>query len=104
MGAIYAGAAAPELSALTEYGEHVGLAFQIIDDVLDVEESSEALGKTAGKDQAQQKITFPAVYGLERSREMAEEQRLAAHGALERFGERAERLRQIADFIVQRKA
>ena len=53
-----------ELAALSQYGEHVGLAFQIIDDVLDVEESSEALGKTAGKDQAQQKITFPAVYGL----------------------------------------
>jgi len=104
MGAIYAGATPGELQALTEYGEHIGLAFQIIDDVLDVEESSEALGKTAGKDEAQQKITFPAVYGLQRSREMAEEERLAAHAALERFHDRAERLRQIADFVVQRKA
>ena len=104
IGAIYAGATDEQLSALSAYGEHVGLAFQIIDDVLDVEESSEALGKTAGKDQAQQKITFPAVYGLERSRIMAEEERLAAHAALASFGERAERLRQIADFIVQRKA
>lgn len=103
MGAIYAGAAEDELSALSQYGEHVGLAFQIIDDVLDVEESSEALGKTAGKDQAQQKITFPAVYGLEKSREMAEEERIAAHVALRIFDDRAERLRQIADFIVQRK-
>jgi geranylgeranyl diphosphate synthase, type II len=103
MGAIYAGAQSDELAALTAYGEHVGLAFQIIDDVLDVEESSEALGKTAGKDEAQQKITFPAVYGLERSREMAEEERLAAHAALGRFDERAGRLRQIADFVVQRK-
>ena len=104
MGAIYAGASAAELAALSEYGEHVGLAFQIVDDVLDVEGSSEALGKTAGKDQAQQKITFPAVYGLERSRRMAEEERLAAHAALALFGDRAERLRQIADFIVKRKA
>jgi geranylgeranyl diphosphate synthase type II len=104
MGAIYAGATDEELAALSEYGEHVGLAFQIIDDVLDVEESSEALGKTAGKDQAQQKITFPAVYGLERSREMAEEERLQSHVALRMFDDRAERLRQIADFVVQRKA
>jgi len=103
-GAIYAGASAAELAALSEYGEHVGLAFQIVDDVLDVEGSSEALGKTAGKDQAQQKITFPAVYGLERSRQMAEEERLAAHAALALFGDRAERLRQIADFIVKRNA
>jgi geranylgeranyl diphosphate synthase type II len=104
MGAIYAGASAQELDALTAYGEHIGLAFQIIDDVLDVEESSEALGKTAGKDEAQQKITFPAVYGLQQSRKMAEEERLAAHAALGCFDERADRLRQIADFIVQRKA
>jgi geranylgeranyl diphosphate synthase type II len=103
MGAIYAGANETELAALSAYGEHAGLAFQIVDDVLDVEESSEALGKTAGKDEAQQKITFPAVYGLERSRQMAEDERLAAHAALRMFGERAERLRQLADFIVQRK-
>ncbi|HLH01474.1 MAG TPA: farnesyl diphosphate synthase [Bryobacteraceae bacterium] len=104
IGGIYAGATPDQLAALSAYGEHIGLAFQIIDDVLDIEESSEALGKTAGKDQAQQKITFPAVYGLERSRIMAEEERLAAHAALASFGNRAERLRQIADFIVQRKA
>lgn len=104
MGAIYAGATHEELTALSEFGERVGLAFQIIDDVLDVEESSESLGKTAGKDAAQQKITFPAVYGLERSRAMAEEERLAAHRALHTFGDRADRLRQIADFVVQRKA
>jgi geranylgeranyl diphosphate synthase, type II len=104
MGAIYAGATDQEVDALSSYGEHIGLAFQIIDDVLDVEESSEALGKTAGKDEAQQKITFPAVYGLEQSRQMAEEERLAAHVALRLFDDRADRLRQIADFIVQRKA
>jgi geranylgeranyl diphosphate synthase type II len=103
MGAIYAGATSEEFAALSEFGERVGLAFQIIDDVLDVEESSEKLGKTAGKDAAQHKVTFPAVYGLERSRTMAEEERLAAHAALRIFDDRADRLRQIADFIVQRK-
>src|SRR6202034_124980 len=71
MGGIYAGADRVQLDALSRYGEHIGLAFQIVDDVLDVEQSSEALGKTAGKDAKQQKITFPAVYGIEKSREMA---------------------------------
>jgi len=71
MGAIYAGATDDQLAALTCFGEHIGLAFQIVDDILDVEQSSEALGKTAGKDAAQKKITFPAVYGLDRSRAMA---------------------------------
>ena len=104
MGAITAGADKAELKALSCYGRHVGLAFQIVDDILDVEESSEALGKTAGKDAAQGKITFPAVYGLERSRSMAEEERAAAHEALAAFGSRAERLRQIADVIVRRKS
>ncbi len=104
IGGIYAGATEKELNALSDYGAHVGLAFQIVDDVLDVEESSESLGKTAGKDQAQKKVTFPAVYGLTRSREMAEEERLSAHVALRVFDDRAERLRQIADFVVHRKA
>jgi geranylgeranyl diphosphate synthase type II len=104
MGAIYAGAGDAKLASLTEFGEHVGLAFQIVDDVLDVEQPSETLGKTAGKDAAQQKITFPAVYGLERSRIMAEEQRTAAHAALDIFGDRAQRLRELADLIVHRKA
>jgi geranylgeranyl diphosphate synthase type II len=104
MGAIYAGADAEQLRALSGFGEHVGLAFQIVDDILDVEQSSEALGKTAGKDAAQNKITFPAVYGIERSREMAEEERLAAHLALQPFDERAQRLRELADLVVRRQA
>ncbi len=104
MGAMYVGANDEELAALSCFGEHAGLAFQIVDDILDVEQSSEALGKTAGKDAQQQKITFPAVYGLERSREMAEQQRLNAHKAVEMFGGRAQRLREIADMIVYRKA
>jgi len=104
MGAIYAGATPGQLTALSAFGEHIGLAFQMIDDILDVEESSEALGKTAGKDAQQQKITFPAVYGLAESRRMAETERLKAHSALESFGARAHRLRELADLIVQRKA
>jgi geranylgeranyl diphosphate synthase, type II len=104
MGGIYAGADRSQFDALSRYGEHVGLAFQIVDDVLDVEQSSETLGKTAGKDAQQHKITFPAVYGLERSRAMAEEERLAAHLALRPLDERAERLRELADFIVHRRA
>jgi geranylgeranyl diphosphate synthase type II len=103
-GAIYAGAEEDQLAALTSYGEHIGLAFQIVDDVLDVEQSSEALGKTAGKDAQQHKITFPAVYGLARSKAMAEEERLAAHTALRSFDSRADRLRQLADLVVRRKA
>jgi geranylgeranyl diphosphate synthase type II len=104
LGALHAGAGDGELAAISAYGEHIGLAFQIVDDVLDVVESSEALGKTAGKDAAQHKITFPAVYGLERSKVMAEAERQRAHAALEIFGGRAERLRQLADLVVDRKA
>jgi geranylgeranyl diphosphate synthase type II len=104
MGAIYAGATEQQYAALSCYGEHVGLAFQIVDDILDVEESSEALGKTAGKDAAQQKITFPAVYGLEASHRMAAEECTRAHDALAPFGERAARLRELADLIVKRKS
>jgi geranylgeranyl diphosphate synthase type II len=103
MGAIYGGATPEELESLTDYGERVGLAFQIVDDILDVEQTSEKLGKTAGKDQEQQKITFPAVFGLERSRQMAEQERLNAHAALQNFDDRADRLRQLADLIVQRQ-
>jgi geranylgeranyl diphosphate synthase type II len=103
MGGIYAGADHDQLNALSCYGEHVGLAFQIVDDLLDVEQSSETLGKTAGKDAQQNKITFPAVYGLERSRRMAEQERVAAHLALRPLDDRAERLRELADLIVHRK-
>jgi geranylgeranyl diphosphate synthase type II len=93
-----------QYAALSCYGEHVGLAFQIVDDILDVEESSEALGKTAGKDAQQQKITFPAVYGLDDSRRMAAVECERAHQTLEPFADRAARLHELADMIVQRKS
>ena len=104
LGAIYAGATPAEYEALSCYGEHVGLAFQIVDDILDVEQSSEALGKTAGKDAEQHKITFPAVYGLEESRRMAAVECARAHEALAVFGARAARLDELADLIVERKS
>jgi geranylgeranyl diphosphate synthase, type II len=104
MGAMYAGATEEQYNALSCYGEHVGLAFQIVDDILDVEESSESLGKTAGKDAQQHKITFPAVYGLETSRSMAEAECERAHRVLEGFGPRAARLHELADLIVRRKS
>jgi geranylgeranyl diphosphate synthase type II len=104
MGGICAAGRTAQIAALSEYGEHVGLAFQIVDDILDVEQSSEALGKTAGKDAAQGKITFPAVYGLEDSRRMARDECAKAHDALASFGTRAQRLHDIADLIVYRKS
>jgi geranylgeranyl diphosphate synthase type II len=104
LGAIYAGASEAQYAALSCYGERVGLAFQIVDDILDVEESSESLGKTAGKDAEQHKITFPAVYGLETSHRMAEEECVRAHQVLEPFGFRALRLHELADLIVHRKS
>jgi geranylgeranyl diphosphate synthase, type II len=104
LGAIYGGASDEQYAALSCYGEHVGLAFQIVDDILDVEESSEGLGKTAGKDAQQQKITFPAVYGLDESRRMAAEECELAHQTLEPFADRAARLHELADMIVHRKS
>jgi geranylgeranyl diphosphate synthase type II len=104
MGAICAGARSDQYDALSEYGEHVGLAFQIVDDILDVEQPSEALGKTAGKDAQQGKITFPAVYGLDRSKQMADVELVRAHECLRMFGARAFWLHELADLVVNRKA
>lgn len=104
MGAISADADEARLQPLSEYGEHVGLAFQIVDDILDVEESSEALGKTAGKDAQQHKITFPLVYGLAESRRMAEKECQRAQESLQPLGPRGARLRELAQHIVSRKS
>lgn len=104
LGAIHAGATAEQLDAISAYGEHIGLAFQIVDDILDVTQTSEQLGKTAGKDAEQHKITFPAVYGLEQSNAMAEEQRVLSHEALVMFGTRARRLHELADLVVDRRS
>jgi geranylgeranyl diphosphate synthase, type II len=103
-GALCAGAAAKDVARLRKFGETIGWAFQVTDDILDVEESSAALGKTAGKDIAQQKATYPALYGLPRSHEIANELANKAITALEPDGERAARLREIAEFLVLRRA
>ena len=104
LGAICAGAGDAHYQALSCYGEHIGLAFQIVDDILDVEESSAALGKTAGKDAQQHKITFPTVYGVAESRRMAGIECLRAHETLAPFGARAGHLHELADLIVHRKS
>jgi geranylgeranyl diphosphate synthase type II len=101
-GAILGGGSAGEVSALGRYGEGVGLAFQIVDDILDQEGSAEGLGKTVGKDRRAGKATFPALLGIPASRRRAERAAAAAIGALGRFGRRAGRLTDLARFIVER--
>ncbi|MGE5638990.1 MAG: polyprenyl synthetase family protein [Clostridia bacterium] len=88
---------------LDRYAKAIGLAFQVVDDVLDAEASTATLGKTAGKDSKQGKATYVAALGLARAKEHAEALRGEASAALQVFGERAARLRQLADFIVLRK-
>ncbi len=102
-GAMAGGAAREDVERLRRFGEAIGWAFQVVDDILDVEESSTALGKTAGKDQAQQKTTYPALYGLEKSRAIAADLEEKSLSELELFGERADRLRQLAQFLVARR-
>ena len=104
IGAIYAGADRAQFEALSKYGTHIGLAFQIVDDILDVVGTTETLGKTAGKDAAQQKATFPAIYGLEASRDQANLHLAEAVEALRTIGEPSVRLREIAGRIVTRNA
>jgi geranylgeranyl diphosphate synthase type II len=102
-GALCAGASQHDLHSLKQFGEQIGLAFQVTDDILDVEESSAALGKTAGKDIAQQKTTYPSVHGLEKSHQIANELATKAIAALQGFGDRADRLRAIAEYLVLRR-
>ncbi|MGB9513844.1 MAG: polyprenyl synthetase family protein [Candidatus Acidiferrum sp.] len=102
-GALCAGAAADDVARMRRFGENIGWAFQVTDDILDVEESSAALGKTAGKDIAQQKATYPAVFGLERSHQIAAELSAKAIKELQTYGDRAQHLRAIAEYLVQRR-
>jgi len=95
---------AAEMAALDQYSRAIGLAFQVVDDVLDATADSATLGKTAGKDAADNKPTYVSILGLEPSRALAETLRLDAHAALAPFGDKALRLRELADLIVQRKA
>lgn len=103
-GALAAGANSAELEDLTEFGAKIGLVFQIVDDILDVTASSEELGKTAGKDEKVEKATYPALYGLETSRKKAHELVESALQDIKTFGEKADILRYLARFMVQRTA
>jgi farnesyl diphosphate synthase len=96
--------AAHEQEALAAYARAIGLAFQVVDDVLDATADSATLGKTAGKDAAANKPTYVSILGLEPSKALAEQLRQQAHAALAPFGAQALRLRELADLIVQRKA
>ena len=101
-GALSAGANQPQLDALTAYGEHLGLAYQIADDILDVVGDEDTLGKPIGSDQASQKATYPALVGLDQARAMAQEACEAAIRALAPFGEEADSFRALAHFAIER--
>jgi geranylgeranyl diphosphate synthase type II len=103
-GALSAGAGDDDLARLRGFGENIGWAFQVVDDILDVEESSAALGKTAGKDQTQKKATYPALFGLEKSHRFGRELGERAVAEVARYGERAARLRAVAEYLVLRRA
>lgn len=103
LGAMSANATPTQLKAITAFGQNLGLAFQVIDDILDVTQTTEKLGKTAGKDVAATKATFPAIYGLDKSRAEARKLTAAAHAALKPLGAKAARLREIADYLLARE-
>lgn len=102
LGGMSANCTPAQLEALTDFGYHVGLAFQVIDDILDVTQTSEQLGKTAGKDDAANKATYPAIVGLERSRKIAKRLTDKAYSALDIFRGRAEALEGLARFLLDR--
>ncbi|MFL6530327.1 MAG: polyprenyl synthetase family protein [Chthoniobacterales bacterium] len=103
LGAMTANATDKQLAAITDFGHSLGLAFQVIDDILDVTQTSEKLGKSAGKDVAAQKATYPAVIGLDASRREAKRLTEKADAALKSFGARANMLRQIASYLLARE-
>jgi geranylgeranyl diphosphate synthase type II len=105
LGGMSANCTPAQLKALTDFGYHVGLAFQVIDDILDVTQTSEQLGKTAGKDTRSQKATYPAIVGLEKSRKIAEQLTVKAFAALSRiagFKGKATPLEALAEFLLKR--
>ena len=98
-----ANASAKELAAITKFGRALGLAFQVIDDILDVTQTSEKLGKSAGKDAAAQKATYPSIVGLTKSRSEAKRLTKQAHDALSIFGKKGETLHALADYLLKRE-
>jgi len=103
LGAMTADATPTKLAALTDFGKSLGLAFQVIDDILDVTQSTEVLGKTAGKDQAVEKATYPAIIGLEGSRKEAAKLTKAAMDSLKPLGKNSKRLAEIASYLLLRE-
>jgi geranylgeranyl diphosphate synthase type II len=101
-GAVMGGGGDADIRAVDEYGRHVGLAFQIVDDILDVEGDAKDLGKTIGKDAKAGKPTYPSTYGLDASRRLAAERHDAAIAALQSAGLQASRLADIADWVIKR--
>jgi geranylgeranyl diphosphate synthase type II len=102
-GGIYAGAAADDISRLRTYGQSIGLAFQIVDDVLDLTQTSEQLGKTAGKDAAAEKTTYPALFGIEESIRKADALIEKSNNAIEFYGNASSTLRELAHYLVERQ-
>ena len=102
LGGMSANCTPSQLNALTDFGYHVGLAFQVIDDILDVTQTSEQLGKTAGKDNKAHKATYPAIVGLEKSRKIAKQLTAKAFATLRRFKGRAVALEALAEFLLKR--
>jgi geranylgeranyl diphosphate synthase, type II len=103
LGAMSANATTKELIAIIKFGRALGLAFQVIDDILDVTQTTEKLGKSAGKDIAAKKATYPAIMGLEKSRAEARRLTTAAHQALSNFGRDGEALHALANYLVERE-
>lgn len=103
-GALYGEAGPEDVARLTAYGEKIGLAFQIADDLLDELSSTQELGKTAGKDKQQHKATYPALYGAEESRRKASQLVAEASKALQPYGEAGSRLREIAYYLIERSS
>jgi geranylgeranyl diphosphate synthase, type II len=102
-GGLYAGADDRAVAHLRAFGKSIGLAFQIVDDILDVTQTSEQLGKTAGKDTAAEKATYPSLFGVEQSERKADELVSKALAELDSFGARAETLKELARFLLERK-
>jgi len=103
LGAMTANATEKQLETLSVFGHALGLAFQVIDDILDVTQSTEVLGKTAGKDVAVEKATYPSILGLDKSRKEAAKLTKEAMDALLPFGKKAQRLREIAEYLLKRE-
>ncbi len=104
VGAILYGGGEDMISAMTGYGNNIGLAFQVVDDIIDIEGETEEIGKPKGSDEKKKKMTYPRLYGIERSREKARQLVDSAIGSLSVLGERADPLREIARYLLDRKS